>query len=353
MCPIAAGIGALLGAAVALLVERLDAKIRDRRKAEEAFGAVRRRRAADADPQAAGRPPRRRPGASTTPRPRRSARCGRRSRSWPPAGNRSPTTIGSAPSSSPRRARPRARRRSPSTSPRRSPRPVARVVARQRRLPAAARLEDPRRRAADRCRRPSTASTGSTRQRSSSPTKVPGVAVARPLPARRRARRSHPGDGPAGDRARRAGRRPRRSTPRRSSSPPRHSSSSPRRRSCVLVGRIGRTATAAAQRAGELARFGGAEQVAVALNDTGSTRLRRTTYYDYYGGRRGRSRRDTRPRRRAGRRRAPPIAAADDGQRRARRVAGDRRAHRARADARAPASRRRALRPAEHSPPPR
>ena len=37
--PIAAGIGALLGAAVALLVERLDAKIRDRRKAEEAFGA--------------------------------------------------------------------------------------------------------------------------------------------------------------------------------------------------------------------------------------------------------------------------------------------------------------------------
>ncbi len=58
----------------------------------------------------------------------------------------------------------------------------------------------------------------------------------------------------------------------------------------VLVGRIGRTATAAAQRAGELARFGGAEQVAVALNDTGSMRLRRTTYYDYYGGRRGKGR---------------------------------------------------------------
>ena len=38
--PIAAGIGALLGAGVALLVERLDAKIRDRRKAEEAFGAA-------------------------------------------------------------------------------------------------------------------------------------------------------------------------------------------------------------------------------------------------------------------------------------------------------------------------
>ncbi len=54
----------------------------------------------------------------------------------------------------------------------------------------------------------------------------------------------------------------------------------------VLVARIGRTTTAAAQRAGELARFGGARQVAVAMNDTGSTRLRRQTYYDYYGGRR-------------------------------------------------------------------
>ncbi len=58
----------------------------------------------------------------------------------------------------------------------------------------------------------------------------------------------------------------------------------------VLVARVGRTATAAAQRAGELARFGGAEQVAVALNDTGSMRLRRTSYYDYYGGRRGKGR---------------------------------------------------------------
>ena len=57
----------------------------------------------------------------------------------------------------------------------------------------------------------------------------------------------------------------------------------------LLIGRIGRTATTAAERAGELARFGGAEQVAVALNDTGSMRLRRTTYYDYYGGRRGKA----------------------------------------------------------------
>jgi hypothetical protein len=51
----------------------------------------------------------------------------------------------------------------------------------------------------------------------------------------------------------------------------------------VLVGRIGRTATAAAQRAGELARFGGAEQIAVAITDTGRSHLRRSHYYDYYG----------------------------------------------------------------------
>lgn len=50
----------------------------------------------------------------------------------------------------------------------------------------------------------------------------------------------------------------------------------------VLVGRLGRTSTAGAQRAGELARFGGAEQLAVALNDTGRPALRRTRYYDYY-----------------------------------------------------------------------
>ena len=55
----------------------------------------------------------------------------------------------------------------------------------------------------------------------------------------------------------------------------------------LLVGRIGRTPTTVAQRAGELIRFGGAEQVAVALTDTGSSRLRRQSYYDYYGGRRG------------------------------------------------------------------
>ena len=63
----------------------------------------------------------------------------------------------------------------------------------------------------------------------------------------------------------------------------------------VLVGRIGRTATAAAQRAGELARFGGAEQIAVTITDTGRSHLRRGHYYDYYGelggGRRGHKRR--------------------------------------------------------------
>jgi Mrp family chromosome partitioning ATPase len=58
----------------------------------------------------------------------------------------------------------------------------------------------------------------------------------------------------------------------------------------VLVARIGRTASAVAQRAGELVRFGGAEHIAVALNDTGSSRLGRPSYYDYYGGRRRRRR---------------------------------------------------------------
>ncbi len=50
----------------------------------------------------------------------------------------------------------------------------------------------------------------------------------------------------------------------------------------VIVGRMGHTATAAAERAGELIRFGGAEQVAVALTDCGTGRLTRSAYYDYY-----------------------------------------------------------------------
>jgi Mrp family chromosome partitioning ATPase len=50
----------------------------------------------------------------------------------------------------------------------------------------------------------------------------------------------------------------------------------------VLIGRMGHTATAAAERAGELIRFGGAEQLAIALTDAGSGRLRRSNYYDYY-----------------------------------------------------------------------
>lgn len=57
----------------------------------------------------------------------------------------------------------------------------------------------------------------------------------------------------------------------------------------VLMGRVGRTPTAAAQRAGELVRFSGAERIAVALADSRSGRRRRTAYYDYYGG--GRRRR--------------------------------------------------------------
>ena len=123
------------------------------------------------------------------------------------------------------------------------------------------------------------------------PTKVPGVAVAGPLPARRRPRRSHPGDGPAGGRARRAGRRARRRHP----AARRHHRGArvrPRREGRRARGpRSAARRPTPAQRAGELARFGGAEQVAVALNDTGSMRLRRTSYYDYYGGRARPSRR--------------------------------------------------------------
>jgi Mrp family chromosome partitioning ATPase len=50
----------------------------------------------------------------------------------------------------------------------------------------------------------------------------------------------------------------------------------------VLIGRLGHTPTASAERAGELVRFGGAEQLAIALTDTGSGRLRKSSYYDYY-----------------------------------------------------------------------
>ena len=53
----------------------------------------------------------------------------------------------------------------------------------------------------------------------------------------------------------------------------------------VLMGRVGRTSTASAQRAGELVRFGGAAHLAIALADSGSGRGRRNSYYDYYGGR--------------------------------------------------------------------
>lgn len=51
----------------------------------------------------------------------------------------------------------------------------------------------------------------------------------------------------------------------------------------VLVGRVGRTATSSAQRAGELARFGGADTIAVTLTDTGRSHLGRNSYYQYYG----------------------------------------------------------------------
>jgi Mrp family chromosome partitioning ATPase len=50
----------------------------------------------------------------------------------------------------------------------------------------------------------------------------------------------------------------------------------------VLVGRLGHTATTAAERAGELIRFGGAEQIAITLTDAGSGSIRKNNYYDYY-----------------------------------------------------------------------
>ena len=58
----------------------------------------------------------------------------------------------------------------------------------------------------------------------------------------------------------------------------------------VLIGRIGRTNTGSAARAAELARFGGTQQLAIALTDTGSTGLRRNHYYGYYGDARRRTR---------------------------------------------------------------
>ena len=61
----------------------------------------------------------------------------------------------------------------------------------------------------------------------------------------------------------------------------------------VLVGRMGRTTVEPAKRAGELTRFGGAEQIAVVLTVTGSAHLRRKRYYDYYGKRRAAPERKT------------------------------------------------------------
>ncbi|MGA9275670.1 hypothetical protein, partial [Ilumatobacter sp.] len=49
----------------------------------------------------------------------------------------------------------------------------------------------------------------------------------------------------------------------------------------LLVGRVGRTATSDAQRAGELVRFGGAEHLAIAITDAGSARSKSNGYYDY------------------------------------------------------------------------
>lgn len=52
----------------------------------------------------------------------------------------------------------------------------------------------------------------------------------------------------------------------------------------LLVGRLGRTNSAAAQRAGELARFAGVPHLAAVLSDVGVTRAKKSRYYEYYGG---------------------------------------------------------------------
>lgn len=52
----------------------------------------------------------------------------------------------------------------------------------------------------------------------------------------------------------------------------------------LLVGRLGRTNSDAAQRAGELSRFAGVPHLAAVLTDVGMTRTKRTRYYEYYGG---------------------------------------------------------------------
>ena len=61
----------------------------------------------------------------------------------------------------------------------------------------------------------------------------------------------------------------------------------------VLAGRMARTTVEPAKRAGELTRFGGAEQIAVVLTATGSAHLRRKRYYGYYGKRRAAPERKT------------------------------------------------------------
>ena len=283
--PIAAGIGALLGAAVALLVERLDAKIRDRRKAEEAFGAsvvaelptlTRKQRAARL---VVG--PEEHNAAAEAFRSLRTSITFMAAGGQPLADDdRVGAILVTSPSPAEGKTTIAVNLAAAFAETGRSVvvvnadfrRPLASKILTDERPPLPAALD------------------GIDRLDPSAflaPTKVPGVQLLDLSPL----------GGTPGDLTRATVRLVTALVERVDvlviDTPPLVVTTEalefvPVAKVVVLVGRIGRTATAAAQRAGELARFGGAEQVAVALNDTGSMRLRRTTYYDYYGGRRGR-----------------------------------------------------------------
>ncbi len=283
--PIAAGIGALLGAAVALLVERLDAKIRDRRKAEEAFGAsvvaelptlTRKQRAARL---VVG--PEEHNAAAEAFRSLRTSITFMAAGGQPLADDdRVGAILVTSPSPAEGKTTIAVNLAAAFAETGRSVvvvnadfrRPLASKILTDERPPLPAALD------------------GIDRLDPSAflaPTKVPGVQLLDLSPL----------GGTPGDLTRATVRLVTALVERVDvlvvDTPPLVVTTEalefvPVAKVVVLVGRIGRTATTAAQRAGELARFGGAEQVAVALNDTGSMRLRRTTYYDYYGGRRGR-----------------------------------------------------------------
>lgn len=59
----------------------------------------------------------------------------------------------------------------------------------------------------------------------------------------------------------------------------------------ILIGRIGSTTTEGAKRAAELVQFAGAKRIGIALTAAGATRIRGSRYYDYYSDPSSRSKR--------------------------------------------------------------